>query len=40
MTSENSMCTGQETYFDKEYEIVNGNHFFKVNELEVYSISI
>ena len=40
LISENSMWTGQETYFDKKYEIVNGNHFFEVNELEVFSISI
>ena len=36
----NNMWSQQKTYFDKRYEINNGNKNFEINELEVYLINI
>ena len=34
------MWTGQNTYFDKKYEILNGTQYnIKLDELEVYLIN-
>ena len=36
----NNMWSEQKTYFDKRYEINNGNKDFELDELEVYLINI
>ena len=39
LSSSNNMWTEQKTYFDKKFEINNGNKKFKLDELEVYLIT-
>ena len=36
----NNMWREQKTYFDKNYEITNGNQYFELDELEVYLVII
>jgi len=38
LSNESNMWSEQKTYFDKKYEITNGNKFFHLVELEVYLI--